>query len=91
MPRQRLTQQKLDLRIDAAQIIRGPLLELVPEILRDSQQESLALRRHRSGVERAGVDDGRHFVVAAEHDQQIAHHRRPALVIEPDGLLIELT
>ncbi|NJN64728.1 MAG: tetratricopeptide repeat protein, partial [Acidobacteria bacterium] len=35
-----------------------------------------------SGVQRAGVHDRMHLALAAEHDEQVAHHRRLALFIE---------
>ena len=41
-----LPQNDLDLRVDAAQIVRRPLLEVLPELRRYSKQERLTLRRH---------------------------------------------
>jgi hypothetical protein len=41
-----LPEQVLDLTVDAAQIVRGPPLELLPELGRHTQKERLALYRH---------------------------------------------
>jgi hypothetical protein len=48
--RYRLAQYKLDLRIDAAQIIRGPFLDLFPQIRWNSEKKGLALIRGHNQV-----------------------------------------
>jgi hypothetical protein len=40
-----LPEHKFDLRINAAQIVGGPLLKVFPEVLWNAQQESLSFRR----------------------------------------------
>src|SRR5262245_10035036 len=42
----------------------------------------------RSGVERAGVDHRVDLGLAAEDDHQVAHHRRPAVLVELDDALV---
>src|ERR1035437_8230010 len=49
----RLAQQPLDLRVDRAQVVGGPLLELLPELGVDALQELLA--RHHATLASAGV------------------------------------
>jgi hypothetical protein len=41
-PGQRLPQKEFYLSIDAAQVIRGPFFQLLPQVIRDPKQESLA-------------------------------------------------
>jgi hypothetical protein len=48
--RYRLAQYKLDLRIDAAQIIRCPFLDLFPQIGWNSEKKGLALFRGHNQV-----------------------------------------
>ncbi len=40
--RHRLAQQKLDLRVDAAQIVGSPFFQILPQVRLDPQQKSLA-------------------------------------------------
>jgi hypothetical protein len=85
---ERATQEKLDLRVDAPQLVARPALECGVRRRIEAQQKSLPLGHPPLLVERTGVDDRLRPSVRAEHDQQIAHHRGLPLLIETDDLLL---
>ena len=72
-------EEEFDLAVDAAEFLRGPSVQLLPQLGADPA----AARLLRSGaspqasvVERTGVDDGRGGALAAEHDEEIRDHGR---------------
>jgi hypothetical protein len=60
-------------RVQTAQIIRRPLCESIVDGGINSQ-EDLFTGTHGVLVERPGVNYGRGGLVAAQYDQQVAHH-----------------
>jgi len=78
-----LRQDELDLSVHAAELVRRPLLERVPELGTDSEEKGLPLRqRARLLVEGSGVQDRGRGVLAAEDDEQVADHRRFPLLVQ---------
>ena len=75
-------QHVLDLPVEAAQLVVCPALQGVHDLAVDAQQEGLAIRHGRLLIDRAGVDDRLRRAIAAEHHQQVAHHRRLALIVQ---------
>ena len=80
-------QQKLDLRVEAAQFGIGPTLEGFVRRRVQPKQECFPLRHGPLLVERARVDDGLRIAVAAQHHKQVAHHTGLSLFVEIDDVL----
>ena len=78
---QRVAQYVFDLRIQTAKFVVRPALHRVQYVARNPQRIGFALG-HKSPVQRTGVDHRLRFAFAAEHHQQIAHHRRFALFVQ---------
>ena len=77
-----LFEDVLDLAVHAAEFSLRPSLKLSPERRVHPEQETLALGHANLDVERAGVDDRVNLGFTAEHDHQVADHRRLAVVIK---------
>src|SRR5687768_9857956 len=88
---QRTPQQIFDLPVDAAELRRRPPLQRVVDLRIEPKGESLSFGHFFSSVsslvQRPGVDDGLDAFLTAQHDKQIAHHRRLALFVERDDIL----
>lgn len=69
------------MRVDAPELVRRPSGQRVMDRRVHAHQDLLSFT-HDSRIERAGVDNGRGRLVAAQHDHQVAHHRRFALLVE---------
>jgi len=84
---QHAPQQELDLAVQAAQLVVRPCLQRVEHGGIDTEQERLALGHATSVVEGARVDDWLRAALAAEHHEQVAHHRCLALFVELDDVV----
>jgi hypothetical protein len=78
---QHAAEDELDLPVQAAQVVVRPALEGVEDVAIDPQQKRFPLS-HKSLIDRPCVDDRLRATLAAEHDEEVAHHRRLALVVE---------
>ena len=86
----RASQQKLDVAIQAAQIVFGPATQCVVDFAIDAQQERFAFSHGRapSGVEGAGIHDRLRGALRTEYHEQVAHHRRFAFGVEIDDVAV---
>lgn len=96
----RLPEQVLDLPVCASQFVTSPGLQVVPEILVYSKHKLTLIGHphvpstevHPAGVslviQGARVDHWLCLGLAAEHDQQIADHRRLAFLVQLYDLLL---
>ena len=78
----RLAQQELDLPVEAAQVVLRPALDRVAEVAVDAQQERLPLRHGSASYSVPVLTTGWAALLAAEHHEQVADHRRLALLVE---------
>ena len=86
---ERPAQDELDLRVETPELVVSPLLQRVVDARVDPEQECLALGHGTIlVVQRPRVDDRLRVAIAAEHDEQVAHHRRLALLVELDDVLL---
>ena len=89
-PAKRLPEKILDLGVQAAQVVVCPALNALEHGRVDANQEGFPVR-HGVPVllmDGAGVQDRLRAPLATQHDQEIADHRRLALLVEvDDGLL----
>ena len=81
-------QDELDLAVQAAQVVVCPALNGLEHVAVDPKQERLPVGHGALLIDRARVDDRLRRALAAEHDQQVADHRRLALVVELDDVAL---
>ena len=87
---ERAAQEELDLRVAASKLVLRPPRDGVVDCRVEPQEDALAIGHRTLGVQGAGVDDGLRGLVAAQHREQVRHHRRPTLSVElHDAFLVQ--
>ena len=81
---QRLSEQELDLAVQAAQVIVCPALNGVEHVAGRSEAGMACDPPRRLLIDRSRVDDRLRRALAAEHHEQVADHRGLPLVVELD-------